>query len=76
MMQSVCAGFTLQPRGQTWLQVFCPAFDAYVRPLQRLQLLSPLVGLEVPAWQGNTAPMRFLKWPAAGTARPGQHSES
>jgi hypothetical protein len=60
-MQAVCAAFTLQPRGQAWLQVFCPAFDAYVRPLQRLQLLSPFVGLKVPAWHGYTAPKPFLK---------------
>jgi hypothetical protein len=61
VMQVVCAGFTLQPRGQTWLQVFCPALEAYVRPLQRLQPLTPLAALNVPAWQGYTAPKRFLK---------------
>ena len=61
MMQAVCAGFTLQPRGQTCLQVCCPVFGAYVRPLQRLQLALPLACLKVPAWQGYTAPKRFLK---------------
>jgi hypothetical protein len=49
VMQAVCASFTLQPRGQTRLQVFCPAFEAYVRPLQRRQLPTPLAGLYVPA---------------------------
>ena len=57
----MCAAFTRQPRGQTRLQLFCPALEAYVRPLQRLQLALPLADLKVPAWQGYTAPKRFLK---------------
>ena len=57
----MCAAFTLRSRGQTWLHDFCPASGAYVRPLQRLQLPLPFAGLKVPAWQGNTAPKRFLK---------------
>ena len=68
----MCAAFTLRSAGAdlaAWSSAL--PLDAYVRPLQRLQLPTPLAGLKVPAWQGYTAPKRFLKWPGAGTTARG-----